>query len=108
MPDDQWSIECLQMRDRRCDWSRELRDVERVRRACAPRPAAGVWPTTACFQCGSGEQVRIGPNNGLALVIAMQGLTADEATAVWKPFLDRVKANTSDFEIIDEPQIVSR
>ena len=38
----------------------------------------------------------------------MQGLTADEATAVWKPFLDWVKVNTSDFDVVDDPEIVSR
>jgi FAD/FMN-containing dehydrogenase len=60
------------------------------------------------FNAHWGEHVVIGPNNGLALLIAMQGLTADEATAVWKPFLDWVKANTSDFDVIDDPEIVSR
>jgi len=37
------------------------------------------------FNAHWGEHVVIGPHNGLALSIAMQGLTADEATAVWKP-----------------------
>ncbi len=60
------------------------------------------------FNAHWGEHVVIGPHNGLALEIAMQGLTADEATAVWKPFLDWVKVNTSDFDVIDEPEIVSR
>lgn len=31
----------------------------------------------------------------------MQGLSADEATAVWKPFLEWVKANPSDIDVID-------
>jgi len=60
------------------------------------------------FNAHWGEHVVIGPRNGLALSIAMQGLTADEATAVWKPFLDWVKMNTSDFDVIDDPEIVSR
>ena len=60
------------------------------------------------FNAHWGEHVGIGPHNGLALSIAMQGLTADEATAVWKPFLDWVRANSSDFDIIDDPEIVSR
>ena len=60
------------------------------------------------FNAHWGEHVVIGPRNGLELSIAMQGLTADEAAAVWKPFLDWVKVNTSDFDVIDDPEIVSR
>jgi FAD/FMN-containing dehydrogenase len=45
-----------------------------------------------------GEQVRATPNNRLAVSMEFHGLTQDEARAAWKPLLDFVSANATDYE----------
>jgi FAD/FMN-containing dehydrogenase len=49
-----------------------------------------------------GEQVHIRPDNGFGLSMVSQGLSADQAKAVWKPFIDWVKASPQDYEVVDE------
>lgn len=40
-----------------------------------------------------GEQIRINNDNSINLVLVFQGLSKEEAEAVWKPFLDSIKKN---------------
>jgi len=48
-----------------------------------------------------GEQVKVKPDNSLELSMVQQGLSRDEARAVWQPFFDWVKAS-ADLKITDE------
>ena len=48
-----------------------------------------------------GEQAHAGPDRRLELDMSFQGLTADEAELVWKPFVERVKSNPADWKIIE-------
>ncbi len=49
-----------------------------------------------------GEQAYIGPGNHFELSMACQGLSNDEAAAVWKPFFDWVAAAPQDFKIVSK------
>jgi FAD/FMN-containing dehydrogenase len=48
-----------------------------------------------------GEQVTAVPGNRLKVAMVFQGLTQDEARAAWRPLLDFVSANASDYEGLD-------
>jgi len=48
-----------------------------------------------------GEQVKVKPDNSLELSMVQQGLSRDEARAVWQPFFDWVKGS-ADLKITDE------
>jgi FAD/FMN-containing dehydrogenase len=48
-----------------------------------------------------GEKAFIRPDNGLGLSFVSQNLSAPEAQAIWKPFVDWVKANPADFDVVD-------
>jgi FAD/FMN-containing dehydrogenase len=45
-----------------------------------------------------GEQVRARPDNHLEVKMNFQGLSKDEAHAVWKPLIDFADANAADYE----------
>lgn len=53
-----------------------------------------------------GEQIRFGPGNRIGIQMVFQGLTEDEARAVWKPFLDHVQ-ETADYALAKEPMIMA-
>ena len=46
-----------------------------------------------------GEQVKIGPDNTLEISMVSQGLERDQVDAVWRPFLDWVKASPKDLSV---------
>ena len=48
-----------------------------------------------------GEQVAVKPDNSLELSMVQQGLSREEARAVWQPFFEWVKAS-ADYKITDE------
>ncbi len=48
-----------------------------------------------------GEQVAVKPDNTLELSLVQQGLSRDEALALWQPFFDWVKASP-DYKVTDE------
>lgn len=50
-----------------------------------------------------GEQLRLRPDNRLTVSMVFQGLTSDEAGAVWQPFLDMLAAAPQDFELASSP-----
>ena len=47
-----------------------------------------------------GEQARATRDRRLDLGMAFQGLTTDQAKAVWRPFLDRIEANSAEWRIV--------
>ncbi len=47
-----------------------------------------------------GEQVSLWPNNTLEISMVSQGLSNEEMTALWKPFLTRVNASPEEFMVI--------
>jgi hypothetical protein len=49
-----------------------------------------------------GEQVHLSPDNTFEISMVCQGLSPQEAKAVWRPFYDWVKASPQDFVITDE------
>jgi hypothetical protein len=50
-----------------------------------------------------GENVRIHPNNNFEIAMVCQGLTEAQAKNIWKPFIEWVKKQPGDFEIITKP-----
>jgi hypothetical protein len=50
-----------------------------------------------------GEQIRVRPDNALAVSMLFQGLTRSEATAVWQPLFDALDAAPQDFSIDFSP-----
>ncbi len=54
-----------------------------------------------------GEIVNVRPGNGLDIQMAFQGLTLEEADAVWQPFLQGVVAAPSDFSFVMAPRLRS-
>lgn len=49
-----------------------------------------------------GEQVKVKPDRSLEISMVQQGLSREEARAVWAPFFDWVKTS-ADYRITDEP-----
>jgi hypothetical protein len=49
-----------------------------------------------------GEQVSLGPDNTLKLAMNSQGLSAEEARQVWKPFFEWVNASSKDFTVLEK------
>jgi FAD/FMN-containing dehydrogenase len=49
-----------------------------------------------------GEQIIFGPGNSLRISMVFQGLNRQQATDVWRPFIDWVKAAPQDFSIEEE------
>ncbi len=60
----------------------------------------------ALFNPQWGEQILIG-RGYVAISMAFQGLTRQQAAAVWKPFFDWVAASPQDFAIAKAPKIVA-
>jgi FAD/FMN-containing dehydrogenase len=58
----------------------------------------------ALFNPHWGEQILIG-RGYVAISMALQGLTQQEAEAVWKPFFDWVAASPQDFTIVSAPRV---
>jgi len=56
----------------------------------------------ALFNPHWGESVTIRPDNRLQVSMACQGLSGPEAEAVWRPFVEEIKASPADFAF-DEP-----
>jgi FAD/FMN-containing dehydrogenase len=54
-----------------------------------------------------GEQAHATPERGLELSMAFQGLTSDQARAVWRPFVDKVEANASEWEVVQPFQALA-
>ena len=52
-----------------------------------------------------GEQVSIRPDNLLKISMVSQGLTDEEAMAVWRPFVDWVRASPADYSFVDSMEI---
>jgi FAD/FMN-containing dehydrogenase len=50
-----------------------------------------------------GEQVALSPDNKLNLSMNCQGLTRNDAKAVWQPFFDWVAGSPEDFSFVDDP-----
>lgn len=48
-----------------------------------------------------GEQAHAGPDRRLELDMSFQGLTADQAGLVWKPFVERVKSNPAEWKVVE-------
>jgi FAD/FMN-containing dehydrogenase len=53
-----------------------------------------------------GEQVTFRPDNTLGIAMVFQGLDADAATAVWRPFFDWVAGRPADFALT-QPLIIA-
>jgi len=49
-----------------------------------------------------GEQVAVKPDNSLKVSMVQQGLSREEARAVWQPFFDWIKAS-ADYTVAEEP-----
>jgi FAD/FMN-containing dehydrogenase len=56
------------------------------------------------FNAHWGETVRFRPDNTLGISMLFQGLTEQQATAVWKPFFDWIAAAPGDFSLTSAPQ----
>jgi len=52
-----------------------------------------------------GEQIILGPGNTLRISMVFQGINGQQATGLWRPFMDWVKASSQDFSI-EEPVII--
>ena len=52
-----------------------------------------------------GEQIAFRPDNTLVIRLVFQGLTREQAEAVWRPFLGRVTASSQDFALVGAPLI---
>lgn len=52
-----------------------------------------------------GEQLFFRPGNVLAITMVFQGLSQQEAEAVWRPFFDGLAASPQDFRIAESPRI---
>lgn len=50
-----------------------------------------------------GEQVALGADNSLKISMVCQGLTPDQARAVWRPFFDWVGSSASEYSFVDKP-----
>jgi FAD/FMN-containing dehydrogenase len=60
----------------------------------------------ALFNPHWGEEIRIG--RGYVMIsMVLQGLTQQEAEAIWRPFFDWVTASPQDFTIVSAPRIIS-
>lgn len=49
------------------------------------------------FNPNWGEQIRFDPDNTIGLQMVFQGLSQDEAEAIWRPFVEWVNASPKDF-----------
>jgi FAD/FMN-containing dehydrogenase len=54
-----------------------------------------------------GEQAHIGRDNVLGIEMSSHGLSAEQAKAIWKPFLDWVAASPNDYSLADRVVIGS-
>jgi FAD/FMN-containing dehydrogenase len=54
-----------------------------------------------------GEQATAKPDRRLEFGMSFQGLTEDQARAVWRPFLDRIEANAADWKIVEPLQVLA-
>src|SRR5215510_13333925 len=54
-----------------------------------------------------GETVSMRPDGTLRISMLFQGLDREEATRIWKPFLDSVAGSTRDFSVIEPIQILA-
>jgi FAD/FMN-containing dehydrogenase len=61
----------------------------------------------ALFNPHWGEQIAFRPNNVLSIAMVFQGLAQQEAEAVWRPFLDDVKALPQDYSLVSAPIIAA-
>jgi FAD/FMN-containing dehydrogenase len=61
----------------------------------------------ALLNPGWGEIVNLAPGNTLDVEMAFQGFDQAQAAAVWRPFLDWVKASPADFAVARPPLIGS-
>lgn len=61
---------------------------------------------TSLFNDHWGEQIRFKwPRRRVSIEMVIQGLSKSEAEAVWKPFLDALRAAPDDFAVLEGPQI---
>jgi FAD/FMN-containing dehydrogenase len=58
---------------------------------------------TSLFNPHWGEQVSFAPGNTMNISMVCQGLDADEAKAIWKPFFDWIAASPHDYTASDGP-----
>jgi FAD/FMN-containing dehydrogenase len=61
----------------------------------------------ALFNPHWGEQIAFRPDNVLSIAMVFQGLTKQEAEAVWAPFLNDIKASTQDYTLVSAPIIAA-
>ncbi|MFC0398821.1 FAD-binding oxidoreductase [Paraburkholderia rhizosphaerae] len=54
-----------------------------------------------------GETVSMRPNSTLRISMLFQGLDREEATRVWKPFLDSLANSKADFTVIEPIQVIA-
>ena len=54
-----------------------------------------------------GEQITLKPDNTLDIAMVFQGLSDDEARAVWTPFWDMLASSAGDFTKVTEPRVLS-
>ncbi|MGA9851667.1 MAG: FAD-binding oxidoreductase [Gammaproteobacteria bacterium] len=54
-----------------------------------------------------GEQVHFAPKNHFRISMDFQGLDKQQAEAVWKPFIDFVRASPTDYKITVPPQVLA-
>ena len=59
------------------------------------------------FNSHWGEQASFNPDNVLKIGMVFQGLTQQQAAAVWQPFLDWLSAAAQDFKLVSAPLIVA-
>lgn len=53
-----------------------------------------------------GENIVIHNNNSFDIAMSCQGFTKKQAEFVWKPFIDWLKKNNGDFELVTQPRFV--
>lgn len=59
------------------------------------------------FEPRWGEQLRFGPGRRLSVTMLFHGLSQPEVEALWKPYLDTVRANPEAYGWRDEPAVIA-
>lgn len=54
-----------------------------------------------------GEQISFRRGNVLALAMVFQGLSQQEAEAIWRPFFDWIQSSPQDYSIVSKPAILT-
>ena len=61
----------------------------------------------ALFNANWGEQIGFGPDNVLVIAMVYQGMSQQQAQAVWQPFIAWISAAPSDYTLLSGPSFLS-